>query len=271
MTLYMPRRSAPTPSMIFLANFRELIRGHPIRGHPCRIAYDPSRIIPVEGYDPQQEATTPQDKYARYVSTASTAPVNAHLQFRPDGPMMIAPLSTHSGPLREGLITADGTGTMLHGEFAIPPDAEWIMTWFTFIDVYGETHFDSRFGANYLFRFIEEDLTLRDAAVVKGSTVGSIFRCTVSCSSGVDEVVIRYRAVNYDPDANPQSVEMVRDGTDERDATRMVWVYGNINVPSAAVIAFDLMFRVGDRWFKEDNQGMFFVVAENQDSVSEVA
>lgn len=266
MGLDQKRPHADIPVMTFLSNFRELIRGQPEPGGKCRIFYDPSRIVPAKDYDAATDFQDPATRTVHFLGPATEYPVTAHLQFRPGGNVTGVPLSTRSGPLDTGLIRRDGRGTMLYGEFTIPADAEWIMAWFTHTDGYGKVLTDSRYGANYMFRFIEKDVDILGATVKRlPSQVGSAFRVDVAALPCVKSILVRYRAVNIDPGAQPVSAPFERatggDGYG-RQADKVNWTTGDIIVPREAVVAFDLIYFVGDRSYKEDNQGAFFIVHE---------
>lgn len=262
MDLYMPRHVAETPAMIFLSQFRELIRGQPKPGGPCQILYDPSRIVPAVDYDRQIDSKDHRTRSVRFMSPETEVPVTAHIQFQPNGPILEVPLSTESGPLRDAVIRRDGRGTMLYGSFKIPDEAEWIMVWFTHIDLEGKIHYDSRFGANYTFRFIEREIRVLEATIEPlASGTGHYFRCKVETAPFVNSVLLRYQVVNYPPEPPPVNVTMLRDPEQDKSG-RIIWTSGDIVVPHRAVIAFDLVYFVHNRSFKEDNQGTFFIVSE---------
>lgn len=259
MDLYLPRRAAVVPVMIFTANFREFIRGKPERGAACRISYDPARIVPAEGYDPSVDAWRLETRSVRYLAPETDEPVTAHLRFRADGPVMELPLSTQSGPLRNGTIRLDGRGTMLYGELTVPPDANWMEVWFTYSGLDGGLRFDSRFGQNYLFRFIEQDVEVSEAAVETLTPgIADTFRCSVVTAPEVERVVVRVRVLNDLPEPSSQELDMTR--TAPGSDGRTIWRTPAIQVRAGAVVAFSVVYYIGGRHFKEDNQGVDFVV-----------
>jgi hypothetical protein len=156
---------------------------------------------------------------------------------------------------------------MLYGQFTIAPEAEWIMMWFTFDDGSGDIRYDSRFGINYRFRFIEKDVDILNAAIEDSTSgVTDIFHCEVAASACVDALVLRYRVVNVHPDARPTEAPLKRlvDSPSVDESHSIAWSTGDIIVPDHAVIAFDLVYYVDDVRYKEDNQGAYFVITANE-------
>lgn len=268
MNLYLPRRKAEIPVMIFRSDFRELIRGEPIPGGPCHIAYAPSRLVPAKDYNAVVEAKDFRERHVRFECCDSHYPVTAHLQFRPGGPVLDVPLGTQSGPLREGVVSPDPSSTMLRADFTIPEDAEWMMIWFIHFDREGHLRYDSRYGANYMFRFIEQDVHVEEASVKPlPSALADVFHCRVTTSRAVDRLAIRYRIVNVQPEDPEKSVVLTRPAP-PAESGKLHWESGQIRVPRRAVVAFDVIYAMGTREYKEDNQGAFFIVAEPLDGAA---
>lgn len=250
----------------FLSSFRELVRGRPAPGEKCVIMYDPARIVPAIDYDASADYQDPGTRMVSFRCPPSSTPVTAHVQFRAGGPLLEIPLSTRSGPLEQAPIRRDGRGMMLFGEFTVADDAEWIMMWFTHIDYQNCVRYDSRFGENFLFRFIDVDFDIVEESVEVVSRRGhDVFHCDVTTVGCVRSPEVRYRVVNYDP-SSPSTVVPLRalEETAYQKGNRKRWTTGDIAVPPRAVVAFDFVYYVDGVRYKEDNQGQFFVVTGSE-------
>ena len=234
------------PQLIFTEDFHQLLRGRLELGSTCTIAYDPDRIVP------------PGDNY---VFGDPARPVVAHLQFKPDGPVTDLTLASAAGVLDYAPTTVTGQGPMLKGVFDVPADAEWVMVWFTFTAADDVVRYDSSNGANSLFRFQHEDIELLEAAVTTGEGAPlNYFTCRVAADASVEAITARYRVTNnltpHDyPDAPLQR-------TSKGAAGRVIWELTGAAVPQGAVVAFDMLYYVGGRRFKDNNQGRYFIAAD---------
>jgi hypothetical protein len=234
------------PQLIFTADFHQLLRGRLQRGSTCTIRYDPDRIV------------APGDNY---LFGDPGRAVVAHLQFKPDGPVTDLTLSSAAGLLDYAPTTVTGEGPMLTGAFDVPADAEWVMVWFTFTGADGAARYDSNNGANSLFRFQYEDVELLEAAVTTGAGAPlSYFTCRVEADASVEAITARYRVTNsstryHYPDARLQRTSAAPGG-------RAIWELTGAPVPQGSVVAFDLLYYVGGRRYKDNNQGRYFIAAD---------
>lgn len=234
-----------SPHLIFTRDFHQLQRGRLEPGSTCTIAYDPRRIVP------------PSDNY---VFGDLRKPVVAHIQFVLDGPVENLTLTSDAGVLEYAPTTVTGQGPMLKRVFDVPASAEWVMVWFTFTAEDGVVHYDSNNGANSVFRFQHEDIELLEAAVTTESGAPlSYFGCEVEADPSVEAITARFRVTNRPTPFDYPDAPLQR--TSEDTADRVVWQVKGAAVPKGSVVAFDLLYYVGGRRFKDDNQGHYFIAA----------
>lgn len=234
------------PHLIFTEDFHQLLRGRLEPGTTCSISYDPDRIV------------KPEDNY---VFGDPARPVVAHLQFKPGGPVTDLPLVSQAGVLEYAPTTVTGQGPMLKAVFDVPADAEWVSVWFTFVSADGAVHYDSNDGANIIFRFQQEDLRLLEAAVTTGEGAPlSFFTCRVEADESVEAITARYRVTNSATLSDFSEAPLQR--TAEGSAGRVIWELTGAPVPQGSVVAFDLLYYVGGRRFKDNNQGQYFIAGE---------
>lgn len=234
------------PQLIFTADFHQLLRGRLAPGSTCTIRYDPDRIVP------------PGDDY---VFGEPARPVVAHLQFQRHGPLTDLTLASAAGLLDYAPTTVTGQGPMLHGVFDVPADAEWVMVWFSFTGADGAVRYDSNNGANSLFRFQHDDIELLEAAVSTGADAPlSYFTCRVEADASVEAITVRYRVTNSSTPHDYPDAPLLR--TSPSSAGRAVWELTGTPVPQGSVVAFDLLYYVGGRRFKDNNQGRYFIAAD---------
>jgi len=234
------------PTLVFTEDFHQLLRGKLEPGSTCTINYDPDRI------------TRPEDNY---VFGDPARPVVAHLQFSPDGPVTDLPLESPAGVLEYAPTTVTGQGPMLKGVFYVPADAQWVMLWLTFDGSDGQVRYDSNDGANILFRFQHEDLKLLEAAVITGEGAPlSYFTCRVEASAEVEAITARYRVTNNPAQTETQESPLQRAA--EGASGGAVWELKDAPVPQNSVVAFDLLYYIGGRRFKDNNQGHYFIAGE---------
>lgn len=239
------------PTLVFTEDFHQLLRGRLERGAACTINYDPDRI------------TKPEDNY---VFGDPSRPVAAHLQFAPEGPVTDLVLESPAGVLEYAPTTVTGQGPMLKGVFNVPADAQWVMLWFTFVGGDGQVRYDSNDGANTIFRFQHEDIELLEAAVTGGEGAPlSYFTCRVEADEEVQAITARYRLTNNPAQTEIQEAPLQRAAEAAGGASgHVVWELKGAAVPLGSVVAFDLIYYVGGRRFKDNNQGHYFIAGEPQ-------
>lgn len=240
MVMRMGRGQAP--QITFTLDFHQLVTGELAPGTRCGVRYDPLRIVP------------PDDGY-RVGDPAR--PVVGHFAFHPGAaPAVEVALHSPSGVHDAPDVDITGQGSALVGELEIPGDAEEVIAWFSFVDSAGETRWDSAGGANYHFRFTLRELHIHAADVEDDAESGAgRFTLEVSVPAAATRVAARYRIVNARPPGERQEVELIRAG--EADDGGVLWTLPALQVPHGAVLAFDVVYVVGGRTFKDDNHGRY--------------
>lgn len=242
MVMRMGRGQAP--QITFTLDFHQLLTGELGPGARCAVRYDPLRMVPRDGSFRHGDPAHPVTGYAR---------------FRTGGEVTSFALHSPMGIIDEPDVDITGQGTALVGMFDVPADAEGVELWFGYTAPSGETRWDSAFGNNYHFRFSHADIEVLAADVTSDpQTPYSGFSVEVSALPAVTSITARYRVVNdrADPHARHE-VPLSRTGED--DDGRALWSVAGVAVPYQAVITFDLVYVVGGRTFKENNQGRYFL------------
>lgn len=228
--------------LIFTLDFHEMVRGKLQQNGNCTISYDPLRLASgKEGY--------------LHGSTAFE--FIAHLQFLPQGNIDVELLST-TGIIEDPIIMNNGIGSMLSGDFTIPEDAQEIIAWITLKDPEGNFTYDSDFGKNFHFRLAAEDIQVTKAVVKNSKSSGTAnFTLTATSATVVDKIIVRYRVINgADPlTENPVELEPVKSTKKQQS-----WTTNGIELPYGAVVVYDLLYCVGEKSFKVENNGNYFIV-----------
>lgn len=242
MVMRMGRGKAP--QITFTLDFHQLLTGELGAGARCAVRYDPLRIVP------------PGDPYR---AGDPARPVTGHVRFRAGGEAADFALHSPVGVVSDPDIDITGQGTVLVGAFDVPGDAEQVELWFSFVDAWGETRWDSALGANYHFRFSHEDVEVLRADVASDpATPHGGFSVEVSAAPAVTGITARYRVVSDGENSHARS-EAPLSRTGEDDGGRALWAVHGVAVPYRAVLAFDLVYGVGGRTFKENNEGRYFL------------
>lgn len=240
MVMRMGRGKAP--QITFTLDFHQLVSGELAPGTRCAVRYDPLRIVP------------PDDGYRL---GDPSRPVIGHFAFR-DGaaPTAEVALQSPAGMPDDPDVDRTGQGSALIGEFDVPGDAEEVIAWFSFVDSGGRTRWDSAGGANYHFRFTLRELQILTADVENDDAGGTArFTLEVSVPAAATRVTARYRVTNAPAGDERREVELTRAG-DAPDGG-VLWTLPGLQVPHGAVLAFDLVYVVGGRGFKDDNHGRY--------------
>lgn len=232
------------PQITFTLDFHQLLTGELGPGARCAVRYDPLRIVP------------PGDPY---LHGDPSRPVTGYARFRTGGEVTDFALHSPMGVVADPDVDITGQGSALVGMFDVPDDAEEVELWFSFVDAWGQTRWDSAHGSNYHFRFSHDDIEVLQADVTSDpQTPYSGFSVEVSAIPAVTSVTVRYRVVN-DPANSHVRLEVPLSRTGEDDAGRVLWAVGGVAVPYRAVITFDVVYVVGGRTFKVDNEGRYFL------------
>lgn len=236
-----------SPQVVFTLDFHQLVYGALRPGARCRILYDPLRIVDGDPYrfgDPSH-------------------PIVAHVQTLPEGAVTSVPLESPIGAPEDPDVDVTGRGSMLAGTFEVPEDCDELAFWFTYTAYDQQLRWDSAYGANYHIRFPMHDIIVREAVVTSDpQTPYSGFGVEASAVAKIDSMAVRYRVVN-DPARRDDeiTVAMQRGGADADDPSRVLWSVFGVAVPYRASVAFDLLYTVAGRRFKDDNSGRLFLAS----------
>lgn len=225
------------PHLLFTLDFHELVKGKLQPGVPCDIDYDPRRLFP---------SAIP------YRQGDPAWPVTAHISMSPSGQTQDLALESPSGVVDHPIVRLDGQGSMLRGTFSPVVGTAELSVWFSGQSPDGTRYFDSEFEANYHFRFSQLDLRLKEAKVInQPNSPWSRLLIVIEAVSAVEKILIRYRILNSDQPN--REIECWAAQTGEH------WDAGNARLPFDAVVAFDIVYYVGGRKFKDDNNGNYYL------------
>jgi Family of unknown function (DUF6209) len=234
------QNSGSRPQLTFTSDFHELVQGDLVPG-PCLLRYDPLRLVDL--------------------GDASNADhvIRAYVRFHPQGSEWQGRMELPAGlPLAE-MADASGQGLMLTTTFDIPEGCDELEVWFSCTHPSGESHWDSDYGKNHWLRFGLADIAIEAARVVPppaGSQAQDRLTFKLSSSPSVDAVSVRWR-LTATPSFPRQTTELVAGGL---AAGRRTWeAPGGVPVPHRATVAFDVVYRVRDREFTDDNQGRWYI------------
>lgn len=226
------------PHLIFTLDFHELVRGNLQPGAACQIDYDPQRIFPAA---------------TGYRLGDAAWPVTAHLRYWPSGYKEDILLSSPAGLVKQVITELDGQGSMLRSKISVPADAEELEVWFSAKSPSGEVLYDSDFGANYHFRFVQNDLQLQESrAINQPASPWADLQITIRAKPSVEMVLIRYRILNGDEPYYEHVYQL-------QPAQPGLWSTENVQIPYDAVIVFDIIYFVGGKKYKNDNNGKYFL------------
>jgi hypothetical protein len=226
--------------LIFTLDFHEMVRGKLRRNEKCTLHYDPLRLASgIPGYihgSPDFEFT-------------------AGIEFKPSGTVTL-PLKSITGILDNPVVLENGRGSMLSGDFIIPPDADEIIAWISMKDKNGDVLYDSDYGRNFHFRLIDLDVQVTKSTVVNKKKQGTaVFTLDAVTAPDVEKVLLRYRVTNG-PDPLTENPVVLTPGPKKKG--RLSWS-SDIPVPFDAVLIYDLIYVVGGNKFKIENNGNYFI------------
>ena len=228
----------PVAQIVFTQDFHELLTGclHP-KGC-CHISYDPKRIT---------------KESPNYVHGCSSHNIICHYQFISNGPVHSIVLVSHEGILTHPIQSLTGDGSMLRGHFDIPANAEKISIWFSYTDLCGSIHYDSDFGKNYNFPFLESDILGIMAGVdSNASSPYRLFNIEVETAAAITEVSIRLSTMikgNY----QKQNLMLQKNANG-------IWQLSDVPVPWNTPMRFKVLYSRDDVHYKDDNNGHYFLV-----------
>lgn len=231
-----------SPQVTFTLDFHQLVTGGIGPGTSCRIAYDPLRIVP---------------KGQPYRFGDPAHPVTGYIQTLPDGEIVSRTLVSEIGHPADWDVDITGQGSMLTGSFDIPEGCSELAFWFSYLDAFDQLQWDSAFGENYHIRFPSHDIVVQQAVVTSDpQTPYSGFGVEVSAIAAIDAISVRYRILNDPAQRDRKNVVPLQHtgGTS--------WSVFGVAVPYQSTIAFDLVYTVGGRSFKDDNSGRYFTAPQ---------
>jgi hypothetical protein len=235
------------PHILFTYDFHQLVYGELLADRDCTLSYDPFRIVPADD---------------SYQFGDPSRPIIAHVQCQPSPSVHDIVLQSRMGKLYDIDIDYTGQGSMLHGQFHLLAYCEEVVAWFSYQDRTGRTRWDSDYGANYRFRFVSEDLKFLNSEVESGDAVDQL-KVQLAAAPEIERVIVRYRIVN-DLIKPTQEYLVELSPTNQRDSDGgCLWSLA-IPLPHGAVVAYDILYFVRGRRFKDDNSGRYFVVAPNK-------
>jgi hypothetical protein len=229
------------PQITFTSDFHELVQGDLVPG-PCVLRYDPLRLVTLGD------------------AAHETHHIRAYVRFHPVGSEWQGSLELPSGLPLADLADPTGQGFMLSTTFEIPKGCDELEVWFSCTHDDGETHWDSDFGKNHWLRFGLADLALKTAKVKpakKKNIAQDALEFEFATKPKVEAVNVRWR-VTSNP-AIPRQITALVPTASTPDGKTWSSPAGGIPIPKGATVAFDVVYRVGDRAFTDDNQGRWYI------------
>ena len=207
----------------FTEDFKQQTRGSLRPGQPIDLEFADSRI--------PDEPT-------------GAASLEACVQFN-KGAVVATPLRLRQGwRTINPALTEPGEGNLWVGRFTPPAGTTEMCIWFVKTGPSGRKYYDSRFGKNYWFRFVELDLDILSATVdAKG------FHLDIETSGEVTSVEARYNILNAGAVAGvlPLSVKS------DKSKDKKLWV-GSAPLNPKAVVSFAVVYSANGHSYTDDNQ-----------------
>jgi Family of unknown function (DUF6209) len=228
------------PRLTFTRDFHELLRGRLEPGQAVTIRYDPARIVPPD--DP-------------YTFGDPARPIRVHATFAAAAaPAVEQTLVSLTGPLPEPIVDVTGQGSMLVATLQCPADAQEVILWFSFRGSDGRVRYDSEFGRNFRFPFLDREFHVVEADVAAGR-----FTLEAATVPGASEVTVYYR-VAPTQHAKPVEVSLRRRAQPDPDG----WIHWVLDPPAdvgaGSAVTFKCYYNVRRTWYKDDNDGVYYTV-----------
>ncbi len=229
------------PRITFTRDYHELVRGDLRPGVDIRLRYDPARIVPSG---------------ENYVFGDPAHRIEVHIIFRPGQDVVTIPLHSRTGMLTDPAVDLTGNGNMLTATAHVPQNVTAIVMWFTHYGPHGPTNYDSDHGQNFQFGFNSLQITPLAACVCPGPSSADLFTVKVAAVPDVQRVLAHVRIV-----AETESNDFELAPTEERDKDNWpVWALEPVPIPRGAVVRFKLYYWLGDVRYKDDNDGLYYLV-----------
>jgi hypothetical protein len=229
------------PQITFTSDFHELVQGDLVPG-PCLLRYDPLRLVTLGDAANEHHH------------------IRAFVRFHPVGAEWQGTMDLPAGLPLGDLADITGNGFMLTSTFEIPVGCDELEIWFSCSHDDGQTHWDSDLGKNHWLRFGLADLALKTAKVKpakKKTTPQDSLEFEFTTKPKVESVKVRWRLTNA-PKA-PRVITPLDCAADTSGGKTWSAPAGGIPVPKGAVVAFDVVYQVGDHAFTDDNQGRWYI------------
>jgi hypothetical protein len=237
------RKAVAAPAHIyFTLDFREVVEGDLRPGARCHLRYDPTRM------------PAPPD----YAFGAPEEPIVAHVQFHDGGEVHDFPLHSKTGILRHLDIDITGHGSTLDASFPVPEDADKLIIWFSHQRAGREITYDSRYGANFEFRFVSSEIRLASATLTAApSGATNLLSVHVAADLAINRVSIVYHVAERGL-AGPEKREPLADkGTNE--AGEQLWS-AIFEVAFGRVVILDLAYEVDGHATLDDNNQHHYLI-----------
>lgn len=222
------RTHAGAPALLtFTKDYREFLRGDLVPGGSVEVYFDAERL-------------------PRVIDTAG-AFIDCHVAYWSGKPPTVYRLESHGGALQHKPGISPGGGSMVGARIEIPENAQQLELWFTAIVDHKQVAYDSDFGKNFAFPFVQRDVRVLDADVRSGRLSVSL-----ETASGVSEPVLDYRITNKQPIA-PKPTRVSLNPAGKAVDGWEKWVTPDVPVPEGAVVSFSITYRRGRREYFDDN------------------
>jgi hypothetical protein len=225
--------------LMFTKDYREFLHGDLVPGHKVALNFDAERL--------------PQ------VFSSPGAAIDCHVLFKRGGTPQVFPLHSDTGILTRKSGIEPGGGSMVRASITIPEDAEQFELWFTASVAGRPIGYDSDFGKNFAFPFVERDIRVRAASVAPVSgQLGDRFSVTVETARAVSGVALDYRVTNRLPLAATTTRVALQSGGSAPDGWS-VWSTPPIDVPRGAVVSFSVTYTRANKTYFDDNNHRGYV------------
>ncbi len=250
--MYRHQRARKAATITFTSDFHELLTGELTRGDSVMVRYDPLRMWP------ETKAAAEALKKGR---------VTLHYKSAQYGPERQFVLESRAGLAAQYDADPTGQGFVLTGVIEVSPSAEELILWFSAKAPDGQVLWDTDYGKNFHFRFADEGIQILEAAI--GSQPGratSSFRVSVAAPTESESVQVRYRVLY--PAGSDEEFTIGLDASGKQaPGGGEIWSKSDVAVPYHATLAFDVLYFIHGRRYKDDNDGSYFIApipAESQ-------
>ena len=223
----------------FTMGFRQVAKGDLQPGKKFTIYYDAERL-PNERSTYQGEPAWSITAYVKFSETGQPHPYV---------------LESRTGHVRRKLTNRSGSGTIMEAHVPVPLNASEVILWFVNTGRSGAVYYDSDYGRNYWFRFVQNDIrVLSDQVVSDPQTPYSGFGVQVSAASALTGVSVHYRVLNMPKNPMEATVPLQLTGP-SRAGNLNLWSIAEVVVPYRSVISFDILYTTEGRTFVDNNHG----------------